>query len=276
MSMNYNQTPAASVDTNVNNIREETNNDKLSSVYIPRVYGTISIGFISETFEMLNLGIVSHVQTVKRPGNDNSYMAFVYFKHWNTDNPAAVKLAKKVNDPKTRTQAKIIYDEPWYWILLPNTSANKIPQSLNTDEEYDILTMMVEDLQSRLLESEKKQKALENEMNTLRVIVSSHDAMFIPPPPKLVRQTACINKMLTKLDLSSDWWPAEEEMSIYHKERTKRRRMYDDNNNNNNINVVPNYTHTNIYNTPPKMNKVDRIGLVYPASDNTKDFWCGP
>jgi len=228
---------------------------------------------VADTFETLNLGVVDRVETIARPGDKTTYMAFVYFASWNTGNKAAVHLAKRINTPGG-PQARIVYDDPWYWILLPNKSEkssskmdeekvleefnrsnNCIPaqewdlrqerekeekkledlmmdveidealrkQDLETDEKIDILYDMIEDLQVRLLESEKKNKKIETvekELYNLRAIMLTgepakkgdydywtrrqaeaetgenmsanvfEDMYYIPSPPKLVRQTA--------------------------------------------------------------------------------------
>ena len=47
-------------------------------------------------------------------------MAFVHFEHWNYYNSAAINLRQQIEDPNVI--AKIVYDDPWYWILLPNHS----------------------------------------------------------------------------------------------------------------------------------------------------------
>ena len=110
----------------------------LSSIYIPRVYANISTEFVAETFESLNLGIVDRVEAVPRPGDKTTYMAFVYFASWNSGNKAAAHLAKRINCPTPgATQARIVYDDPWYWILLPNTSENT--SSKKTDDEDEFL-----------------------------------------------------------------------------------------------------------------------------------------
>lgn len=182
--------------TDSSRLSENGSSDVMTSVYIPRVYGNIPVEFISETFERLGLGVVDNIQKVNRPGN--AYMAFVYFKSWNIENPAAINLAKKVNDPNA--QARIVYDDPWYWIILPNTSKSKTQENddenqefieefkLTTDEEIDLLNLMVEDLQDRLMESERKQKELAREVTSLRSILLGDEP--VPPPPVLVRQNA--------------------------------------------------------------------------------------
>jgi hypothetical protein len=104
------------------------------SIYIPRVFNNINPARIKKTFEDLNIGIVDYIDTVKRHycySNSNTkastsnrkkkstYMAFVYFKQWN-NNQSAINLMQRIQDPSK--EARIVYDDPWYWILLPNTS----------------------------------------------------------------------------------------------------------------------------------------------------------
>jgi len=48
-------------------------------------------------------------------------MVFVYFNKW-YDNVAANNLRKKIEDPNC--EAKLIYSDPWYWIILPNESGD--------------------------------------------------------------------------------------------------------------------------------------------------------
>lgn len=166
----------------------------LDSLYIPRVYANITTEFIAETFENLDLGTVDRVEAVPRDGDNTSYMAFVYFSSWNTQNKAAVNLANRIKCPKQgESQARIVYDDPWFWILLPNKSEKKAPvANLTSEETVDILYDMIEDLQTRLMESKKEH---EMEMNEMKMQLSQLREMLLfdpvpPSPPKLVRQIA--------------------------------------------------------------------------------------
>lgn len=171
----------------------------LDSIYIPRVYANITTEFIADTFEKLDLGKVDRVEAVPRDGDKTSYMAFVYFASWNTDNKAAVNLANRIKCPKPgEGQARIVYDDPWFWILLPNKSEKKTPvANLTSEETVDILYDMIEDLQTRLKTSEerevemdemkRKMDAMNKELSQLREFLFDP----VPPsPPKLVRQIA--------------------------------------------------------------------------------------
>lgn len=217
MSTNYNMYNTANA--TIPSVEMST----LSSIYIPRVYANISTEFVADTFERLNLGLVERVEVVPRPGDKTTYMAFVYFTSWNTDNKSAVNIAIRINTPDG-PQARIVYDDPWYWILLPNNSAkpSKDKDTLTkheaeTENKVDkIIFDMIEDLQIRLNISEEKNRKNEKKIHGLQkelydvktilmmtgeqriehdVVGSNHDeeeTFHIMPcsPPKLIRQTA--------------------------------------------------------------------------------------
>ena len=93
------------------------------SLCIPRVFNNIPDAKIKSTFENLNLGKVGRIDIICKNGRkDGSVfkMAFVHFEHWNYYNSAAINLRQQIEDPNVI--AKIVYDDPWYWILLPNHS----------------------------------------------------------------------------------------------------------------------------------------------------------
>jgi hypothetical protein len=93
------------------------------SLCIPRVFNNIPDAKIKSTFENLNLGKVGKIDTICKIGRKDGLvfkMAFVHFEHWNYYNSAAINLRQQIEDPNVI--AKIVYDDPWYWILLPNHS----------------------------------------------------------------------------------------------------------------------------------------------------------
>ena len=94
------------------------------SVCIPRVFKNIPERAIRRSFEINNLGKVGRVDFVDKGGY---YMVFVHFTEWN-NNTAAYNLREKIENPNKI--AKLVYDEPWYWILLPNKS------TYETNNEY--------------------------------------------------------------------------------------------------------------------------------------------
>ena len=105
------------------------------SLYIPRIFNNIPDKKITSTFQNLNLGKIKNIDIIRKIGRDGSTvkMAFVHFESWNYYNSAAVNLRIQIEDPNT--DAKLVYDDPWYWILLPNTS-NVTTGSNNTVYTY--------------------------------------------------------------------------------------------------------------------------------------------
>lgn len=92
------------------------------SLCIPRIFNNIPDKKITTTFENLNIGKIKSIDIIDKIGRDGSTfkMAFVHFESWNYYNSSAVNLRKQIEDPNL--VAKIVYDDPWHWILLPNTS----------------------------------------------------------------------------------------------------------------------------------------------------------
>ena len=95
------------------------------SVCIPRVFNNIQTSKIVSTFETLKLGEVAYIESVERQSKTSKpcKMVFVYFNKW-YDNTAANNLRKKIEDPNS--EAKLIYSDPWHWIILPNESNDKL------------------------------------------------------------------------------------------------------------------------------------------------------
>tara|TARA_B100001059_G_scaffold225422_2_gene252612 strand:+ start:1863 stop:2648 length:786 start_codon:yes stop_codon:yes gene_type:complete len=97
------------------------------SVCIPRVFKNIQNSKIVSIFETLKLGEVAYIDSVDRDSRISNKpsckMVFVYFNKW-FDTAAANNLRKKIEDPTS--EAKLIYSDPWYWILLPNDSNDKL------------------------------------------------------------------------------------------------------------------------------------------------------
>ena len=88
------------------------------SVFIPRVFSNIRANRIGDTFHNLNIGDVEKVDLVaKTSKNGDSYnMAFVHFKGF-YDTQEASDFRKEVEDPEIK--AKLVYEDPWFWLVLP-------------------------------------------------------------------------------------------------------------------------------------------------------------
>jgi len=145
------------------------------SLYIPRVFLNISEEDIISVFKTLCLGEVERVDLAPRitpRGRINSNMAFVYFKTWSMS-VAAQHLAERIVD--TKRDAKIVYDDPWFWILLPNS--NPLPSKPTNIRACELVTM-VEGLEERLRVLEhhyKKQTTLSHMKQSISYILNTDD-----------------------------------------------------------------------------------------------------
>lgn len=116
------------------------------SVYIPRVFNNISAERITQVFQNLRLGRVHHVDFVPRVDDNEAKMAFVHFEYWNTNNVACEHLIERIQDPQR--EARVVYEDPYYWLLLPNHNDNtsNMYNSYNMRREINYLTNTVNDL----------------------------------------------------------------------------------------------------------------------------------
>jgi len=87
------------------------------SIYIPRVFGNIDEARIMDTFYKLDIGKVTNVDFVEKCGkNGYYYSVYIHFEYW-FDNEHARNLQAKI---KSGMEARVVYDDPWYWIVLEN------------------------------------------------------------------------------------------------------------------------------------------------------------
>ena len=132
-----------------------TSQDMLS-IYVPIMKSDIEEGFIKDTFNKLNLGNVKRVDFLDIENkNDNCQFkkAFIHFNSWELSNPATLNFMSKVKDETL--QAKIVYDEPNYWICLPNKNP-KSDKEFELEEKVNTQLLMIQDLQWRMKELENK------------------------------------------------------------------------------------------------------------------------
>ena len=106
------------------------------SICIPRIFENIPNKKIVGTFERLKIGKVDHMDIVWKTSRDGSSykMAFIHFSQWNMYSSAAIKLREDIENPNV--EAKVVYDDPWYWIVLPNQS--RVPEPISNNP-LDIL-----------------------------------------------------------------------------------------------------------------------------------------
>jgi hypothetical protein len=125
----------------------------LKSLYIPRVFLNITEEKIREVFERLELGEIERIDLVPRPytsGTISANMAFIYFKYW-SQSVSAQNLASRIMDP--HREARIVYDDPWYWILLPNRRPHLAKPA--ESDHIGVLKSIIQNLSTRIENLEK-------------------------------------------------------------------------------------------------------------------------
>ena len=103
------------------------------SLYIPHVFTNISKNKIVETFEKLRIGSINRIDFLNKKSKKSNYNAvYIHFSEW-YDNSAARNFQERVLDPNM--EARIVYDEPWFWIVLENKrhKASDRKRSVNLD-----------------------------------------------------------------------------------------------------------------------------------------------
>jgi len=92
--------------------------DQSLSLFIPRVSLNIKKNYIKQKFESLRLGIVDHIDFVQKNKKGFLYKAaYIYFSQWFLS-ITVEHFQEKVFNPLK--QARLIYDDPNFWIVLPN------------------------------------------------------------------------------------------------------------------------------------------------------------
>jgi hypothetical protein len=96
------------------------------SLYIPHVFPNFTKEDIIAIIEEQSIGKVSHVDMVTKMGQDGKqYNAvYVHFEFW-CDTITNRNFQARVCDPKQ--EARIVYDGPWYWIVLENKARKYTP-----------------------------------------------------------------------------------------------------------------------------------------------------
>ena len=151
------------------------------SLYIPRVFANISKERMTQVFESLQIGQVAYVDFVPREDSNTGEpynMAFVHFTKY-YDNTGSENFQTKVKDPNH--EAKIVYDDPWYWICLPNL--NPKPDSIR---ELENRVAVLEQTVNRLLWNNNNGYHMQSSQNnTTSLFPLQNTAAWgaVAPPP---------------------------------------------------------------------------------------------
>lgn len=176
-------------------------NNKLS-LYIPRVanncfdkqcglpFSNIT-EFMTHMFRSLDIGDVNRVDLVPiytkdgTPGNFSK--AFVHFDSWyNTTTAASIQ--DKMSDDSCGRIAKLVYDDPHYWILKQNTSSTQ-----NDRDKISELNNQIADMTARLATYHTMLSLAQHQLGSLQgLICTDHNTNGLdqrPGPVKRRRET---------------------------------------------------------------------------------------
>lgn len=123
------------------------NIDQELSMYIP--YVSADGEFIKDTIEDFGFGKVKRVDCVARGNDDSTSMAFIHMELWE-ENALVENFQYRIKS--SDREARIVYDDPKYWIILPNKNpvnvdVNEIMN--NMQSEIDILRNENEELNEK-------------------------------------------------------------------------------------------------------------------------------
>ena len=95
------------------------------SLYIPHVFTNISKERIAEIFSRLQLGKVSNIDFVLKMSytGEEYHAAYIHFEHW-FNNASAFSFQQSVRN--SSEGAKLVYDTPWYWVVLENKAKKHV------------------------------------------------------------------------------------------------------------------------------------------------------
>jgi hypothetical protein len=96
------------------------------SLYIPHVFPNFDKAYIAGVFEFLEFGRVDHVDLVAKTDKNGKHYnaAYIHFAEWSSG-PLVENFQARVRNPKK--EARIVHDDPWYWIVLENTAEKRDP-----------------------------------------------------------------------------------------------------------------------------------------------------
>lgn len=99
------------------------------SLYIPHVFPNFTKEDVAKAFEDNYIGKVKNIDFVAKMSSKEGVSklynaAYIHFEEW-YDNMAARNFHARVRDPIK--EARLIYEDPWYWVVLENKARKYIP-----------------------------------------------------------------------------------------------------------------------------------------------------
>ena len=109
------------------------------SLFIPHVYANFTSKAVFDIIQDMGIGEVKNVDFVSKTGSDGKpYNAvYIHFYQW-YDNIVARNFQERVLNPSK--EARIMYDDPWYWLVLQNKGKKHVPGDRKPTIDLDAFT----------------------------------------------------------------------------------------------------------------------------------------
>ena len=151
---------------------------EIESLYISHVFPNINKKRIAQLFEKLLLARITGIDLVPKMGKDGKpyNSAYIHINYW-FDNTSAKNFQEKIrSDAK---EALLVYDDPWYWIVNENFSADKSRFIEKAEEEiknqssdtFKEMQMMLDNLEKLCAENKREINVLKHNQEIYEEIV---------------------------------------------------------------------------------------------------------
>jgi hypothetical protein len=133
------------------------------SLFVPYMFPNITEARVASVFFSTGLGEVHHVDFIsKTDKNGKRYnSAYVHFKRW-FDGTTVSNFQERVVNPDK--EARVVYDDPWFWIVLENTA---IKTEVKTEAKPENMAFVSSDyaaiLEAKLAAASVRIEELEND-----------------------------------------------------------------------------------------------------------------
>ena len=161
------------------------------SLFIPRVFSNISAERIIQTFRKLDYGQVNRVDFVEKIGETGKYKsAYIHFDYWYA-NDVSRRFQEKVRSDSSNP-ARIVYDDPWFWIVLENKLARNVVEEKDFNLEDD--SSLEEDDASILDEEDEEMEQILDEMDETEAIMGKENFALVSADYVHVLESSHYNK----------------------------------------------------------------------------------
>jgi hypothetical protein len=108
------------------------------SLYIPHIFANYTKEDVSRVFEDLNIGKVKNIDFVSKMSKEGKVYnsAYIHFVEW-YDTIVAHNFQSRVLD--VNKEARLMYEDPWYWIVLENKAQKHNPGDRKTRINLDLV-----------------------------------------------------------------------------------------------------------------------------------------